>query len=140
MCSLKEFDVSNVIKKLSEKRPLFHNERDFQFELALMIKDMYECEIRLEYFYKTDVNGKRCYIDLIAYDDNYCIAFELKYKTKKFKGEAGSENYDLKEQSAQDHGCVYVLSDLKRLEALVNDNNPTINKNTSYNIHFITLL
>lgn len=119
MCSLKEFDVSNVIEKLSEKRPLFHNERDFQFELALMIKDMYECEIRLEYYYRTDENNKRCYIDLIAYDNNYCIAFELKYKTMKYDGKLNDELYELKEQGARDWGCAYVLSDLKRLEDLV---------------------
>ena len=139
MKELINFNVYDVMKKLSAKRPLFHNERDFQFELAWLIKESYQCEIRLEYYYKTDVNGKRCYIDLIAFDNNYCIAFELKYKTKGLSEEIDGEIYNLKEQGARDYGCVFVLSDLKRLEDLVSNNESIINRtiNKGYVI-FIT--
>ena len=121
MCktSLKCFDINNVLQSLSKKRPLFHNERDFQFELAWQIKELYDCDIRLEYYYKTEANGKRNYIDIIAFDNSHCIAFELKYKTKRFYGKVEKEDYNLKYQSARDLGCAYVLSDLCRLQKLI---------------------
>lgn len=117
--SLNEFDISYVLKELSEKRPLFHNERDLQFELALKIKELYNCDIRLEY-YCNEIDGKRCYIDIVAIDrgNNICILFELKYKTKKFSDTLNGEVFNLKQQGARDYGCVYIHSDLQRLENL----------------------
>ena len=39
--------VFNVIKELASKRPLFHNEKDFQFEFALLMQQL-GYKIRLE--------------------------------------------------------------------------------------------
>ncbi len=143
---LKGFDINamkDMLKKLSKKRPIFHNERDFQFELAWLIKENYKCDIRLEYYYKTEnedsvsdkkksksKKDKRIYIDLIAYTDDYCIAFELKYKTKLFNYALYGEKFDLKEQDAQDEGSASVLSDLSRTEKLIGKevNGKVINK------------
>ncbi|SFB66442.1 hypothetical protein [Ruminococcus albus] len=118
--ALKNLDVNGLLKDLAKKRPLFHNERDFQFEIAQLIKEKYDCDIRLEYYYGNDTNAKRCYIDLVAMHNNYKIAFELKYRTKKFEGTVKDEKFDLKEQGARDWGCIYVHTDLHRLEDLVN--------------------
>jgi len=118
--SLNEFDISYVLKELSEKRPLFHNERDLQFELALKIRELYNCDIRLEYYYGNESDGKRCYIDIVAIDrgNNICILFELKYKTKKFSNTLNGEYFSLYQHNARDQGCVYIHSDLQRLENL----------------------
>ena len=35
--SLLEFVINKVLDKLAEYRPIFHNERDFQFELGMYI-------------------------------------------------------------------------------------------------------
>ena len=121
MCkeALSDFNIDTVLQNLAKNRPLFHNERDFQFELAWQIKELYHCEVRLEYYYKTIDNSKRRYIDIIAFDKSYCIAFELKYKTKFFNGKVKNEVYNLKNQYARDLGCAYVLSDLCRLQKLI---------------------
>ena len=118
--ALKNLDVNGLLKDLAKKRPLFHNERDFQFEIAQLIKEKYDCDIRLEYYYGNDTNAKRCYIDLVAMHNNYKIAFELKYRTQKFEGTVKDEKFDLKEQGARDLGCIYIHTDLHRLEDLVN--------------------
>lgn len=123
MCKeqLSKFNIDTVLEELSKRRPLFHNERDFQFELAWQIKELYECEIRLEYYYKTNENNKRCYIDLFTYSKDYCIAFELKYKTKSIKDNIviRNEYFDLKNQSARDLGSASVCADLCRLQKLI---------------------
>ncbi|WP_295088083.1 hypothetical protein [Ruminococcus sp.] len=122
--SLLEFDINKVLDKLAEYRPIFHNERDFQFELGMYIKEHYECQIRMEFFYGfQDDNKKRSYIDIVAFSDTdkCCIAFELKYKTKKVSDYLSCENerFYLKDQGAQDYGCCDVYSDIQRLELLL---------------------
>ena len=127
---LEEFKIDDILEELSQRRPIFHNERDLQFEISWLIKEEYDCQIRHEYYCPTDDAGKRSYIDFVAYTDDYCIAFELKYKTKFFQGKIKGEQYDLKDQSAQDFGCAYVLSDLSRTEKLIGKevNGKVINK------------
>lgn len=119
MKELKDFNIVEELESLSKRRPIFHNERDFQFEFALLLKEMYNCDVRLEYFYSTnDDSKKRCYIDIVLQNENECILIELKYKTKEQKIDYKGESFMLLNQAAQDFGCYYVLSDLSRIERI----------------------
>lgn len=133
---LNKFDLIYFMKKLAENRPIFHNEKDFQFEFAWLAKEEYDCDVRLEYSYLTkkvnnssdNIENKRCYIDIVLQNtDNECILFELKYKTlpsfdgKPFK-DGNKEEFYLENQSGQTYGRYDVLSDLNRLETIEKEN------------------
>ena len=122
-----EFDIEKILNELVKERPVFHNESDFQFCLALKIKETYGYEVRLEKFLRTEheVVGKkkqtvRKYIDIIVADEpsEKYIAIELKYKTKGVQFNSFREEYDLQDQGAQDYGCYAVLADVERIESL----------------------
>lgn len=114
-----DFELKKVMNELKKERPVFHNERDFQFALAWKIKEIYpDYIIRLEYCYPQMQNNKRSYVDLVLSDDNRCILFELKYKTvlADIFDPQMQEIYHLQNHSAQDYGCHAVLNDLSRIE------------------------
>lgn len=52
-----KMDVENILKVVSNKRPLFHNEKDFQFEFALALQQL-GYKIRLETYVGKE-NDKR---------------------------------------------------------------------------------
>jgi len=115
-----KLDVSEILKELSIKRPLFHNEKDFQFEFSLLMQQL-GFKIRLE----TSVckeNGKRKYIDLVAFDEEKqeCYLFEFKYKTIDKKITIDGEMYDLFNHGARDLGSYAFLKDVERIEKLIN--------------------
>ena len=117
-----EFDLRQCIEELSKKRPLFHNEKDFQLELAWLIKEQDQeqkkYKVRLECFFDDMENGKRSYVDIVVFDEQSkeCALVELKYKTIAQSVEIDGEKYNLRNQVARDEGCYAVLSDLSRLE------------------------
>ena len=118
-----EFDIHAVMGQLAHRRPIFHSEADFQFALAWRIKEtLPDCEIRLEYKpFPTD--RERMHLDVWAPTEG--VAIELKYKTKtRSRGdpiEHDGEWFDLKEQSAQNHGRYDYIKDVQRLERVVAD-------------------
>ena len=108
-------NITEIMKKLAEDRPIFHSEADFQFALAWEIqKTMQECQIRLEYPFSDE--EKRKYLDIWLLDMK--IAIELKYKTRKleWKPEGSEECFALKGQEAQDVGRYGFIRDIRRLE------------------------
>lgn len=110
-------NLRNILQKLSEKRPIFHSEADFQFALAWQIKELYpNVMIRLEVPYTNDGTNKS--LDLLLIEDNKKYPIELKYKAKKATILYNNEQYNLKEHSAQDHGRYDYLKDVKRIEDL----------------------
>lgn len=112
-------EIGLLLNKLSKKRELFHNEKDFQFYFTLeLIEERYE--IRLEKYVGQN-NGKRKYIDLEAYDkkEDQWYLFEFKYKTKEEIININNEKYELFEQGARDLGCYAFLNDVSRLEEQV---------------------
>lgn len=138
---LSSFDIETILMELSKERPVFHNESDFQFSLALKIKKLYSddnFDVRLEKFYKKEIEvvkgrrrTKRKYIDIVVSHrpTKKYIAIELKYKTldaviklrHKIENksiELISEQYDLQKHIAQDYGCYSVLADVSRIEKL----------------------
>ena len=131
--------LKGIMESLGEKRPVFHSEADFQFELAWAIKEAMgeECQIRLEYPVFVNENlgdnrGDRWYIDIIVLikdGENWdWIPIELKYKTRIPKNEEQpftkmthgiEEDYYLKNQSAQDISRYLFWKDVHRVESLV---------------------
>ncbi|KGP91246.1 hypothetical protein N780_08530 [Pontibacillus chungwhensis BH030062] len=113
-------NIERIIKELSQKRPLFHNEADFQHALAWEIKESYpDAKIRLEM--KVHGVGTKVYLDILAVIDGYKYAIELKYKTKQFDHMLEEEEFSLITQGAQDTGRYDVLKDLVRLEKMVSE-------------------
>ncbi|HUW48670.1 MAG TPA: hypothetical protein VMW36_08005, partial [Patescibacteria group bacterium] len=103
---------------LSHKRPIFHNEADFQHALAWTIRECYpDSNIRLEM--KVHGRDSKIYLDILVIHEGRRYAIELKYKTRLFEYEIDSEEFYLNNQGAQDIGRYDVLKDLQRLEQMV---------------------
>ena len=89
--NLKKFNIDYFMDKIKDKMP-FYNERHFQMELAIAIKDFYKgtgIDVLVESFYPITLTKqntanqnveKRNYTDIVIYDEygNY-ISVELKY-------------------------------------------------------------
>lgn len=113
-----KLEIINIINILKQKRKIFFSESDFQFALAWEIQNYYKnANIRLEYCPHQHMN---LYIDIIVELDNKVYPIELKYKTKTFIGKDGNEEYNLKNQGAQDIGRYDYLKDIQRIEQFSN--------------------
>lgn len=112
-------NIANILIELSKRRPLFHNEKDFQFEFALLLQQL-GYKIRLETYVGKE-NGKRKYIDLVAINEETqeCYLFEFKYKTISKEVTINNEMYDLFNHGARDLGSYAFLKDVERIEKLV---------------------
>lgn len=126
------FNIGIIMEKLAAERPVFHSEADFQFALAWKIQDTYPAaKIRLE----KSVPGledskskysKNRYIDIMVIIDGKEIPIELKYKTrKKCKDpvKVKNEEYNLKNQGAQDNGRYDFFRDISKIEKYLNFKN-----------------
>ncbi len=113
------FDVSQTMGMLSQVRPVFYSEADFQHGLAWQIHlQNPACRVRLECPLSPEQETDR-YLDILLFDGNSEIAIELKYKTSDFFAPLGGELFLLKKQGAQDQAQYQYLRDLQRLEEYV---------------------
>jgi hypothetical protein len=106
-------DINTIMKVLSDKRPLFHSEADFQFALAWEIKNRYpQAEIRLEAPFNGTVVGR---IDILVRHQAGVYPIELKYLKKHLQCAVDNERYDLAEgvHDLDMHDCI---KDIARLE------------------------
>lgn len=111
-------DIHAVLESLSRKRPILHNEADFQHSLAWEIREMVDCKIRLEQ--KLDVEqNKRTYLDILTEHEGRKTAIELKYKMRGLHTVIDGEKFSISDQGAQDTGRYDVLKDLQRIEQMV---------------------
>ena len=111
-------NVEDVLNKLSKKRPVFHSEADFQHSLAWEIHEMHpDLNIRLEK--REEINGEDLHLDIFIFRNSKVCALELKYKTKRLKVTISNEDYDLKDQGAQDLGRYYFCKDIEKLEKVL---------------------
>ena len=143
---LKDFDVYKIMGNIKAKMP-FYNERHFQFELALAIKDYFkdnkDIEIAFEAYYgakKGDVESdsdsiskieKRKYTDIVVYDKTSCkfIAIELKYALddknskngRRFEYNVGNNTISIAKKGAIDNCRYDFLYDVHRLEEIKNN-------------------
>lgn len=102
---------------LSKRRPIFHSEADFQHALAWQIREtMPESQIRLEYPVRSE-GLKSKYLDIWLPKEQ--IAIELKYFSTILELNHAGETFELKEHSATDLARQYFLSDVQRLEGLI---------------------
>lgn len=105
--------MENILDELSKERLIFHSEADFQHALAWKIHEKHnDLNIRLE----KKLNSQGIYLDIFAFNDTYKIAIELKYKTIKVDKSFENEEFNLKNQSAQDQGRYDFIKDISRLE------------------------
>ena len=111
-------DIHNLMADLSQHRPVFHSEADFQFALAWQIHEvMSDCKIRLEWPYR--VSQGNWYLDIWL--QTMEIAIELKYRTKEIEGEQEGEYFLLRNHSGYPQGRYDFLKDIQRLERVVGD-------------------
>lgn len=111
-------NLEKILTSLSDQRPLFHSEADFQHSLAWAIHKKYpDAKIRLE----RPCAGRngRIYLDIWVRLGNDRIGIELKYKTKQLHATFDKEKFELRNQSAQDIGRYDLLCDLFRIEGLL---------------------
>lgn len=114
-------DINFVLEQLLSEKRIYVSEADFQFAFAWKIKELYpDATVRLEYIpWLFDVN---MHIDIVVFDQGRMIPIELKYKTKLINITINGEYLYLKNHSAQDVGRYDFLSDIQRLERLIESN------------------
>jgi hypothetical protein len=100
--------------QLALQRPVFHSERDFQHELAWLLREQNpDSSLRLEVPLSRPSNS---IMDVLLRHAGETHAFELKYKTKLLDTEVGGERFMLKNQSANDVGRYDFFRDIVRME------------------------
>ena len=93
-------DIHGLMTGLSQSRPVFHSEADFQHALAWQIREaMPDCSVRLEFKPFPD-DDKRMYLDIWL--PTVGVAIELKYPTRKLELNHNDEYFSLADHSAQD--------------------------------------
>ena len=116
-------DITGILKQLTEQRPIFHSEADFQHALAWEIHNrLSHAKIRLEFpvFHQ----NRQRYLDLLVRTKSLeLVAIELKYKTRALSIHNNDEDFQLKNQSAQDIGRYDFLKDVQRLEQFLAQSN-----------------
>lgn len=122
-------EIKQILEELSKKRQLFHNERDFQLELGMLLNEKHPNKIRLEYRYN---KIEKAYADIMILDDSNqpYFAIELKYLSKKGDITYNNELFSFKQCSTNKriatikedeariktfkNGCCIVLSNDER--------------------------
>ncbi|MHC4132461.1 MAG: hypothetical protein ACYSSP_10765 [Planctomycetota bacterium] len=115
-------NITKILENLSNERPVFHSEADFQHSFAWHIhKILPDAKIRLEYPVDVTEDGRnyRLYLDVWLDINEATYGIELKYKTVKLNHSYKGENFILKNQAAEDTGRYDFLKDAQRLETLV---------------------
>ena len=110
-------DIPGLMVTLSEERPIFHSEADFQHALAWQLhKAMPNDDIRLEY---KPFQNERMYLDIWL--PSAGVAIELKYLTKGLEQRSRQESFALLDQGAKDIRRYDFLRDVQRLERVEAD-------------------
>lgn len=114
-------DINFALEQLLSEKRIYVSEADFQFAFAWKIKELYpDATVRLEYIpWLFDMN---MHIDIVVFNQERMIPIELKYKTKLTNITINGEHLYLKNHSAQDVGRYDFLSDIQRLERLIDSN------------------
>ena len=113
-------NIKEILNRLSEIRPVFHSEADFQHAFAWEINKQYPtAKIRLEY--PEIIFDRKAYIDIWLEIDQTNFAIELKYKTTYLQTMVKNESFNLRNHSAHDLGRLHYLRDIERLESISND-------------------
>ncbi|MHA6668548.1 hypothetical protein ACX3O0_06715 [Homoserinimonas sp. A447] len=112
-------DLAEVLAKLSERRPVFHSERDFQFAFAWQVQlTGPEIEVHLEVPQRPGVHLD---LEFVSPDRKRTTGIELKYRKGFWAGPVGGQQFRLTAQSAHDQGRYGVVKDISRIEEFVRD-------------------
>jgi len=120
---MSNFDIKLVMDELKKERKVFASERDFQFEMAWVIKNKYpNVTVILEYRpdFSEKIFDKNMYIDILVIHNGKWIPIELKYKTKGCNITVLEKNNKIK-YSLKPHSCITdirydCLKDIERIE------------------------
>ena len=134
-----DFDIGNVIKSLSQHKPLFHSEDDLQSSFADEVRKVYpKAQVQREVPYKNieglSDNDEAEYasglnkIDLYITINDRHILIEFKYKTKPINIFFNNCEYNLSDDGARNDNRYLFLRDLSKLESYI------INKYNNHNI------
>ena len=113
-------DLLSFLEGLSERRPVFHLEADFQLALAWYLHEMIpSSQVRLEF---KPFQSEKTYLDIWL--QTLGVAIELKYFTHELKVKHEEEVFTLLNQSAQDNRRYDFINDVSRLERVVDSFEP----------------
>lgn len=124
-------DIKEILEKLAKRRPVFHSEHDFKFELAWEIKsNLNDASIRLEYPYRllglgNDHTRRDQYLDVLVKSGPSQFFLELKYLTRYFSGNDGHEQFQLMQHGAYPNRSYDVIKDISRIEQAIEKINTT---------------
>ena len=111
-------NIHGLMQELSQSRPIFHSEADFQLALFRLINEKRsDRQIRMEEPLLSGGKRKKR-VDIWLPKEK--IAIELKYFTMKCEWDSGVEPFALKEHAAADLARKGFLQDVERLEGIVN--------------------
>lgn len=109
--------LNNILQDLSKIRPIFHSEADFQHALAIKLSINNDIRLERRFF----VNEENFYVDILLLNHGKpSIAIELKYKTAILDITHQNEDFNLKNQAANDLGRYHFREDIYWLEQLKN--------------------
>lgn len=113
------FKIHEILKELSKERPIFHNEKDFQFALGWKIQQEYP-DINVRFEKRFEIEPKEIYVDLCLDTGTQVIPIELKYKTIQVKSK--EDNFITKNHWAQDQARYDYVNDIARIENILQTN------------------
>ena len=107
--------IGQVMKALSESRPVFHSEADLQHAFARVL---WETDSIIRTRLEARQGDQREYLDLLAIGPQIQTAIEFKYWTRNWVGTAGTdaEEFALRNHSATDLARRNFVFDIARLE------------------------
>ena len=109
-------DIKAILDSSLNDRCIFHSEADFQHHFSWRIhQEIADAKIRLEYPLSKDETNRWEYCDILIHTPQ-TLGLELKYKTKLLSTQVNGEQFELKNQGAQDIGRYDFLKDVSRLE------------------------
>ncbi|MGO1316875.1 MAG: hypothetical protein ACTMIR_07555 [Cellulomonadaceae bacterium] len=112
-----EVGLSSVMSALARSRPVFHSEADLQFAFARQLFELApQLQCRLEVPFRRETRRTE-YLDLLVSSKGQTsTAIELKYFTRRWRGQAAGEMFDLRNHAAADLARLNFIHDVSRLE------------------------
>ena len=125
------FEIEKVLASLSQRKPIFHSEKDMQASFADEVKRLYpNAKVEREVAYNSvkgyvdenseqPIHASTTWIDVLVSLDGATYLVELKYKRKALTVVIGDQQYDLKQDGAWNDNRYRYLHDVQKLEDYV---------------------
>lgn len=114
-------NIVETLNTLSQTRPIFHSEADFQHELAIALRDNgYACRLEVPFVMRVNGEDTNLELDILVIEEgDKKTAIELKYVKKRYEGTHGNEHFDLANSWGTNLSRFDCFADLQRVSALV---------------------